>query len=125
MKAHEQWALEIDFSDLLRATLDEHSGNAGYIGLAPDGSRYHVVVPVDRQIARGLKAGNPVPEGAPFGGYKNWHYFYCSGYTGPVRYDEAEILKARREQALVNARRLITWAAGLKINVKIIPTGIE
>ena len=50
--------LSIDFTDIVRATLDEDSGNEGYIGLSPDGRRYHVVVPVDRQIARGIKAGN-------------------------------------------------------------------
>jgi hypothetical protein len=113
-------ALAIPFNDIIRATLDENSGNAGYIGLSPDGSRYHVVVPVDRQIARGIKAGNPVLEGAPFGGYRNWHYFYCSGYTRPARYDETEINKMRRGQAAVNARRLIHWAAELNIEVEVV-----
>lgn len=114
--------LEIDFNDLIRATLDENSGNAGYIGLSPDGNRYHVVVPVDLQIARGIKAGNQVLDGAPFGGYKNWHYFYCSGYTRPSRYDETELNKIRQKQAAANAQRLIHWAAGLNIEVKIFPT---
>jgi hypothetical protein len=113
--------LAIAFDDIIRATLDENSGNTGYIGLSPDGNQYHVVVPVDHQIARGIKAGNQVLEGAPFGGYKNWHYFYCSGYTRPARYDEIEMNKIRREQAAVNARRLIHWAATLDIEVKVIP----
>ena len=112
-------ALVINLDDLIRATLDECSGNAGYIGLSPDGSRYHVVVPVDLQIARGIKAGNQVQHGPPFGGYKGWHYFYCPGYIRTAGYDEVEIKKARREQALSNARQLVIWAAELKIEVTV------
>ena len=36
------------------------------LGFAPDGSSYHVVVPVDARIARGLKAGNRPADGTPF-----------------------------------------------------------
>ena len=46
-------ALKIRLSDVFRATLAEESGNLGFVGLAPDGAAYHVVVPVDIQIARG------------------------------------------------------------------------
>jgi hypothetical protein len=113
-------SLQIDFYDLIRATLDESSGNVGYIGLSPDGSRYHVVVPVDGQIARGLKAGNQVLGGAPFGGYKDWHYFYCQSYSRPTRYDEKEINKVRRTQAFANAQALIAWAAERAIEVIIV-----
>ena len=113
-------ALPINFDELIRATLDDSSGNVGYIGLSPDGSRYHVVVPVDGQIARGIKAGNQVPEGVPFGGYKNWHYFNCSGYCRPSRYDEKEITEVRKRQAKANAQSLIAWAAERDIEVKII-----
>jgi hypothetical protein len=114
--------LQIHFNDLVRATLDEDSGNVGYLGLSPDGLRYHVVVPVDRQIARGIKAGNPVPEGPPFGGYKNWYYFCCPGYRRPDRYEVKAIEKIRKEQALANARALMAWAAGLAITVEISPS---
>lgn len=115
-------ALQIDFNDLIRTTLDESSGNVGYIGLSPDGSRYHVVVPVDKQIARGIKAGNQVSEGAPFGGYKNWHYFYCSGYSRPSRYNDKEINNNRRKQAEKNAQSLVIFAAERHIEVKITPS---
>ena len=77
-------SLLIDFNDIFRATLDEDCGNEGYIGIAPDGGRYHVVVPVDRQIARGIKAGNRPQDGTPFGGYKDWRYFGCPGYKRPA-----------------------------------------
>ena len=38
--------LSISLSDIYRATLAEDCGNEGYIGITPDGSSYHVVVPV-------------------------------------------------------------------------------
>jgi hypothetical protein len=111
--------LQIDFNDILRATLDEDCGNEGFIGIAPDGDRYHVVVPVDRQIARGIKAGNQPQDGTPFGGYKNWHYFCCPGYKRPARYDEAEIQKIRTKQAWINAHLLKAWAAEMQITLAI------
>ncbi len=111
--------LQIDLNDIFRATLDEDCGNEGFIGIAPDGRRYHVVVPVDRQIARGIKAGNRPQDGTPFGGYKNWHYFCCPGYKRPVRYNETEIRKVRMKQAGINAQLLKAWAAAVEIGVEI------
>jgi hypothetical protein len=113
--------LAIDFNDIIRATLDEDCGNEGFIGIAPDGSRYHVVVPVDRQIARGIKAGNRPLDGTPFGGYKAWHYFCCQGYKRPAGYNEDEGQKVRIKQAGINARSLKTWAAEIKIDIEIQP----
>ena len=112
-------SLLIDFNDIFRATLDEDCGNEGYIGIAPDGGRYHVVVPVDRQIARGIKAGNRPQDGTPFGGYKGWRYFCCPGYKQPARYNEAEIRKVRMKQSETNAQHLKAWAAGMQIGVQI------
>ena len=111
--------LSIDFNDILRATLDDESGNEGYIGIAPDGHGYHVVVPVDRQIARGIKAGNRPLDGTPFGGYKEWHYFCCAGHNRPTKYNGEEIQKRRLKQARTNALLLQTWAAKLHIEVEI------
>ena len=105
--------LQIGFDDIVRATLDEDCGNEGYIGLSPDGLGYHVVVPVDRQIARGVKAGNLPNEDTPFGGYKDWHYFCCSRYSRPKRYDAEEIRNRRLKQARINALLLQSWIAGL------------
>ena len=112
-------SLIIDFNDIFRATLDEDCGNEGYIGIAPDGGRYHVVVPVDRQIARGIKAGNRPQDGTPFGGYKDWRYFCCPGYKRPALYDGAEIRKVRIKQSETNAQHLKAWAAGMQIGVQI------
>lgn len=117
--------LSIDFNDILRATLDEGSGNEGYIGLSPDGRNYHVVVPVDRQIARGIKAGNRPLDETPFGGYKDWHYFCCLGYAPPSnKYDEAENQKVRLNQARANAQLLKVWAKQINLSVEI-KNGLE
>ncbi len=110
--------LEIDFRDIVRATLDDDSGNEGYIGISPDGRQYHVVVPVDRQMARGVKAGNKPSDETPFGGFKDWAYFCCPGYSRPARYDEAEIHRVRQRQAGTNVRTLKNWAR-LRLGVEI------
>jgi hypothetical protein len=89
--------------DLLRATLPEDCGNVGFLGFAPDGSSYHVVVPVDAHIARGLKAGERPADGTPFGGYRGWHYFRCA----PFPPGEAA---ARARRAERSAADLGAWA---------------
>jgi hypothetical protein len=104
--------LSVRRSDILRATLPAGSGNTGYLGLAPDGSEYHVVVPVDEQIARGIKAGNRPDDGTPFGGYRDWSYFQC-------RPHETEECGAREAQASANAAVLLAWAAERSIHVEI------
>jgi hypothetical protein len=116
--------LSIDFNDIFRATLDEDCGNEGYIGFSPNGLSYHVVVPVDRQIARGIKAANRPLDETPFGGYKGWRYFCCLGYTRPAKYDEGKIQKVRLEQAQANAQTLIAWAKQINLPVEI-KNGLE
>ena len=104
-------ALIVKHSDIIRATLADHSGNSGFLGFAPDGSSYHVVVPVDNQIARGIKAGNKPGDGTPFGGYRDWHYFQCE----PHQEDSSA---ARESQAHANATVLRAWAAARNIEVE-------
>ena len=99
-------------TDIFRATLPAQSGNTGYLGFAPDGSEYHVVVPVDEQIARGIKAGNRPDDGTPFGGYREWCYFQCLPY-------ETEGIGVREAQASANVAILIAWAADRDIFVEI------
>lgn len=110
--------LEIRLSDLFRATLASDCGNEGYIGIAPDGSRYHVVVPVDRQISRGLKFWIRPDDGTPFGGYKDWHYFCCLTYEVPERKDaEQEVqLHCARE----NGWLIQKWAKALGLEITVI-----
>lgn len=86
--------LPIRFLDLLRATLPLRSGNEGWIGVSPAGSEYHIVVPVDVQIARGVMACNMPSDGTPFGGYTGWLYFRCPPFDG--REDQDEILREER-----------------------------
>ena len=105
-------SLKVQRSDILRATLPALSGNTGYLGFAPDGSAYHVVVPVDEQIARGIKAGNRPGDGTPFGGYREWSYFQCRPY-----HSDAE--GAREAQVSDNASVLIAWAAQRNIHLEI------
>jgi hypothetical protein len=102
--------LRIKKSDVLRATLADNCGNVGFIGLAGDGSAYHVVVPVDYQIARGVKARNRPTDGTPFGGYRGWHYYECQPFpaSGTV---------TREEQTAKNAEVLNAWAARLGISI--------
>ncbi len=103
--------LRIDFQDILRATLPLRSGNEGWIGVSPSGNEYHVVVPVDVQIARGVMAGNPPQDGTPFGGYTNWIYFRCPPYEeeGP---DEETF---RHAQAKRTAHDLVKLLASYRI----------
>lgn len=109
--------LQIRLSDLFRATMAEGCGNEGYIGIAPDGSQYHVVVPVDRQIARGLKAWIQPDDGTPFGGYKGWRYFCCLTHVAHV--NNAEERKARLAAATENGWLLRQWGQtnGLEIEI--------
>lgn len=104
--------LRVCRTDIFRATLPAKSGNTGYLGFARDGSAYHVVVPVDEQIARGIKAGNRPEDGTPFGGYRDWCYFQC------LPYDE-EGAGAREAQVSANGTVLIAWAAERNIIVEI------
>ncbi len=104
--------LTVRRSDILRATLPAFCGNTGYLGFAPDGSAYHVVVPVDEQIARGIKAGNRPDDGTPFGGYRKWFYFQCCPY-------ESEESGARESQASANTAVLIAWATERNIFLEI------
>ena len=104
--------LRIRRSDILRATLPARCGNTGYLGFAADGSEYHVVVPVDEQIARGIKAGNRPDDGTPFGGYREWFYFQCHPH-------ETDDSGAKEVQAGTNAAVLIVWAAERNIQVEI------
>jgi hypothetical protein len=94
--------LRIAITDILRATLPLRSGNEGWIGVSPDGAKYHVVVPVDAQIARGVMACNKPTDGTPFGGYNNWIYFRCPPYEDNDRPSE----ELRRQYAEITAKRL-------------------
>ena len=102
--------LKIKKSDVFRATLADNCGNVGFIGLSGDGAAYHVVVPVDYQIARGVKARNRPTDGTPFGGYHGWHYYECHPFP-----DSGAV--TREDQTQKNAEVLTAWAARLGIKI--------
>jgi len=90
--------LDTKLSDLFRATMPDVSGNEGFIGIAPDGSQYYVVVAVDHQIALGLKSWVSPNDGTPFGVYKGRRYFSCPTY------EATECHRLDRETRLEKAR---------------------
>ncbi len=106
--------LVIRKSDVFRATLADNCGNLGYLGIAPDGSEYHVVVPVDLKLARGVKALNQPDDGTPFGGYRGWHYYECAPYSG------SDGIAGRRQQIETNTRLLSIWLQQYNIEISII-----
>ncbi len=106
--------LKVKKSDIFRTTLADNCGNLGYLGIAPDGSEYHVVVPVDLQLARGVKALNQPDDGTPFGGYKGWRYYECAPYTGTGGE------KSRQQQLEDNIQLLSIWLRQYDIELEII-----
>jgi hypothetical protein len=96
----------IHVRDVRRATLPLRSGNEGWIGLSPSGDGYHVVVPVDAQIAKGVMACNWPTDGTPFGGYTGWLYFRCEPYD-----DEVEAGAAHETCVQTNCQKLLDFAA--------------
>lgn len=106
--------LQLKKSDVFRATLADDCGNIGFLGIAPDASEYHVVVPVDLQLARGVKAMNQPDDGTPFGGYRGWHYYECAPYSK----DEND--HNRRQQIETNAKLLTLWIQQFGLEITII-----
>jgi len=111
--------MRIKFSDIYRATLPFHSGNEGWIGLEPHGLEYHVVVPVDVQIAKGVMACNLPTDGTPFGGYSGWIYFRCLTYAQNEGDSEDD---RRLAAALQNREALIDFASSRGFELVIDPT---
>ncbi len=115
-KAHlAEQMLRIKIRDIRRATLPLRSGNEGWIGVSPRGDEYHVVVPVDVQIARGVMACNRPTDGTPFGGYSRHLYFRCPPFS-----DEGEDEERSRElQIAKTAGDLVHWLTSYGIEATI------
>jgi hypothetical protein len=109
----------IAFNDVRRATLPVRSGNVGWIGVSPDGTDYHVVVPVDIQIARGVMACNRPDDGTPFGGYSGWLYFECAPYEDDGK-DNPDL---REQRARQTALQIVAWLKSYDIEVICEPEG--
>lgn len=108
--------LLIKIEDIRRATLPSRSGNEGWIGVSPSGDAYHVVTPVDVQLARGVMACNRPTDGTPFGGYSSWLYFRCESYEDEGTPEQ----EALTTQVYKNAGDLIKWLAlyGIEAQLK-------
>ncbi len=72
------------------------------------------MVPVDLQLARGVKAMNQPDDGTPFGGYRGWHYYECAPYSK----DEND--HNRRQQIETNAKLLTLWIQQFGLEITII-----
>lgn len=107
--------LRIRLRDIQRATLPLRSGNEGWIGVSPQGDEYHVVVPVDVQIARGVMACNRPLDGTPFGGYSDHLYFRCPPFSD----EDEDDTDARERQIAKTAADLLTWLASYGIEAEI------
>jgi len=108
--------MRMKLSDIYRATLPFHSGNEGWIGLEPNGLDYHVVVPVDAQISKGVMACNCPTDGTPFGGYSGWLYFRCGTYSCEEGDQEED---CRLAAVIENSEKLIDFAMRNKIKLVI------
>jgi hypothetical protein len=109
--------LTIRLSDILRATMAEESGNEGYIGISPDGSSYHVVVPVDRLLARGLRFWERPTDGTPFGGYSNWRYFPCLTYRCDPACPDEERIRLETARSTATVLRNILEAQNIELRI--------
>jgi hypothetical protein len=110
--------LIISFDDVWRATLPERSGNEGWLGVRPRGTGYHVVCPVDAQIARGVMACNRPTDGTPFGGYAGWLYFRCPQYESHEENDTADCA-ARLAKARETSQALTAWLGRYGIDARV------
>ena len=96
--------ITIKFVDIVRGTLDLRTGNESWIGVSPDASAYHLVSPVDTQLAKGVLACNRPTDGTPFGGYSKWVYFRIPPFDNRLQ----DSGKARMEHAMEFSKALIT-----------------
>ncbi|MBI5250075.1 MAG: hypothetical protein HY912_11335 [Desulfomonile tiedjei] len=108
--------LQLKIQDIRRATLPVRSGNEGWIGVSPNGDAYHVVVPVDVQIARGVMACNKPSDGTPFGGYSGWLYFRCPPYEDESVDEE----RTREDQVLQTAASLVRFLKSYEIQSELV-----
>lgn len=105
--------MRFSMDDLVRATLPSGWGRAGFVGLSPGGESYHVLVPVELDLA--AAAFRLALEGwaEPMGGRPAWRYHYCRTYDPPPRDSRPwpdALLAARRRQATRNGELLKAWA---------------
>lgn len=106
-------ALSFTMEDLVRATLPSGWGQVGFVGVSPGGDSYHVLAPVDLDLAEGTFRMALHGLAEPLGGRPGWRYYYCRTYDPPPR-DRHPWLKVlldkRMRQALHSGELLVAWA---------------
>ncbi|MBI5524482.1 MAG: hypothetical protein HY910_17795 [Desulfarculus sp.] len=108
-------ALRFAMSDLVRATLPQGQGWVGLVGVEPAGRAYHVLAPVDLDLAWGLMRLGLLDQARELGGHPGWRYRLCPAYAPPPprrgRPPAIAFRAARQAQALATGRELLAWAA--------------
>jgi len=101
-------------ADLLRATLPQGQGWVGLVGVDPEGQAYHVLAPVELELAWGMMRLGLMDQARELGGRPGWRYRLCRAYAPPPPrrgQPPAEAFRAaRRAQALATGRELLAWA---------------
>jgi hypothetical protein len=104
--------LSFAMDDLVKATLPSGWGQAGFVGVSPHGDSYHVLVPVELDLALETFRMALDDWAEPLGGRPGWNYYYCSTYDPPPRdgrpWPEA-ILTERSRQARQSGELLVAW----------------
>lgn len=107
-------ALIFRLADLVAATLPQGQGWVGLVGVEPGGRAYHVLAPVDLELAQGLGPAALAGQAQALGGRPGWHYRLCRGYPPPPprsgRPPAAAFRAARQAQALATGGELLAWA---------------
>ena len=105
--------MRFSMDDLVRATLPSGWGRAGFVGVSPGGESYHVLVPVELDLAADTFRLALEGWAEPMGGRPAWRYHYCRTYDPPPRdgrpWPDA-LLAARRRQATRSGELLKAWA---------------
>ncbi len=105
--------LHFALEDLVRATLPSGWGQVGFVGVSPDGAAYHVLSPVEVDLASDMVLMALAGRAEFMGGRPGWRYHYCHTYQPPPgreRPGPEAMRAARRRRARHTGRMLVAWA---------------
>jgi hypothetical protein len=106
-------AFRLSMNDIIRATLPRGWGYVGFLGVNPAGDSYHVMAPVEIDLAADVFIMALDGQAEPLGGRPGWRYYYCHTYEPPPQdgrpWPEA-LLVARRQRARHSGELFRAWA---------------
>lgn len=106
-------AFRLSMEDMIRATLPSGWGYVGFLGVSPAGDSYHVLAPVEVDLAADIFIMALDGLAEPMGGRPGWRYYYCHTYEPPPKHcrpwPEA-LLAARRRRAKHSGELFSAWA---------------